>query len=73
MRYIHADELQGVCKGRPSILVIGVGFRDIATLTDDAERFLRKRGITYELLPSNEAAETYNAIRGRKAALIHVE
>jgi len=70
---IAAEELKGVCKDQPSILVIGTGFRGAATLTDDGEHFLRKRGITYEMLPSTEAAETYNAIKGRKAALIHVQ
>ena len=69
---IDADELKAVCKDRPSILIIGTGHCRTVTLSDDAEQFLRRRGVTYELLPSSDAAGAYNTIKGRKAALLHV-
>lgn len=69
---IGAEELKAVCKDRPSILIIGTGHCRTVTLSDDAEQFLRRRGVTYELLPSADAAGAYNTIRGRKAALLHV-
>jgi glucokinase len=69
---ISAAELKAVCKDRPSILIIGTGHCRSVTLSDDAEQFLRRRGVTYELLPSADAAGAYNTIKGRKAALLHV-
>jgi hypothetical protein len=66
------DELKAVCKANPSILIIGTGQDGSAALTPDGEEFLLKRGITYELLGTPEAVSTYNAIKGRKAALMHL-
>ncbi len=69
---IGRDELKEVCKGNPSILIIGTGYDGAAALTPDGEEFLLKRGITYETLSTAEAVSTYNAIKGRKAALMHL-
>ncbi len=69
---IDVDELRRVCRGKPSILIIGTGHCGTATLTEEAEQFLFRRGITFETLSSAEAVKTYNAIKGRKAALIHL-
>jgi len=71
-QHIGLTELKSVCKGRPSILIIGTGHAGTASLTKEAEDFLLRRGITYEMLPTPEAVKTYNAVKGRKAALIHV-
>jgi glucokinase len=69
---VEPADLKRVCKGDPSILIIGTGGNGTVVLSDDAEEFLRKRGIVYEPLPNREAADAYNVIRGRKAALIHL-
>jgi len=69
---IGRAELKEVCKGKPSILIIGTGHDGAAALTPEGEEFLLKRGITYETLSTPEAVGTYNAIKGRKAALIHL-
>lgn len=69
---IGVDELRRVCRGRPSILILGTGHNTTAALTEEAEQFLFRRGITFETLPTPEAIKTYNAIKGRKAALIHL-
>jgi glucokinase len=65
-------ELKFVSQGNPSILIIGTGHDGAAVLTAEGEDFLLKRGITYETSPTPEAVSTYNAIKGRKAALIHL-
>jgi glucokinase len=72
VHHVDADELRSVCKGRPSILIIGTGHCRTVTLSDDGEQFLRRRGVTYEILPSADAVAAYNTIKGRKAALLHV-
>jgi len=69
---VDVAELKAVCKDRPSILIIGTGHCRSVTLSEDAEQFLLRRGVTYELLPSADAAAAYNTIKGRKAALLHV-
>lgn len=72
VHHVEAEELKAICKGRPSILIIGTGDCRTVTLTPEAEQFLLRRGVTYELLPSPDAASAYNTIKGRKAALLHV-
>ena len=67
-----ATSCKEVCKGNPSILILGTGHDGAAALTPEGEEFLLKRGITYESLPTPEAVSTYNAIKGRKAALMHL-
>lgn len=69
---IDAAQLKVVCKGKPSILIIGTGQKQPATLTADAENFLRHRGVTYEVLSTTEAVAAYNAIKGRKALLLRI-
>jgi glucokinase len=69
---VGRDELKEICKGNPSILIIGSGHEGAASLTSEGENFLLRHGITYETLPTPEAVSTYNAVKGRKAALIHL-
>ena len=69
---VDAAELKIVCKGKPSVLVVGTGQKGQLTLTDDARQFLHKRRITCDTIPTADAVATYNALKGRKAALIHV-
>lgn len=69
---IDPDELQRVCKGRPNVLIIGSGYGDPVELSDDGREFLRQRGIAFEVLPTADAVNSYNATEGRKAALLRV-
>lgn len=69
---IGAAELKIICKGQPSTLIVGTGQNGQPTLTDEARQFLRKRHITCETLPAADAVVAYNALKGRKAALIRV-
>ena len=68
---VGADELKVVCKGRPSVLVVGTGQNGQLVVTDEGRQFLHKRRITCELLPTGESLAAYNALKGSKAALIH--
>lgn len=69
---IGPRELELVCKGRPSVLIVGTGFGKPAELTEEAREFLRQRGIAWEVLSTAKAVTCYNATVGRKAALLHV-
>lgn len=69
---IDTPELKMACKGVPSILLIGTNPQSAETLSESGEEYLRNKGITYELSSPREAVDTYNAIKGRKALLLHV-
>jgi glucokinase len=69
---VGAAELKVVCKGKPSVLVVGTGQNGQFVVTDEGRQFLHKRRITCEMLPTVGAMAAYNALKGSKAALIHV-
>jgi len=69
---IDWPELARVCRGGVDVLVVAAGHKPTAALTEQAEAFLRRRGVALELLPTPEAAEAYNQAPGRKAAIIVV-
>jgi len=66
---LGAEELDRVCKGGPCVLILGTALKENEILSAQAERFLLKRGVTYEILPIEQAAVAYNATKGRKAML----
>jgi len=69
---IGPKELERVCQGGPEIVFIGTGQSGLAELTEDGRRYLRRRSIEYEALPTPKAIEAYNNSDQRRAALIHV-
>jgi glucokinase len=66
------EELEKVLKGDPPTLIIAAGFSSMVHLTEEAETYLRDRGVEWQLLPTPEAAEAFNAAEGRKALFMHV-
>ncbi len=69
---VDGKEIAKVCKGNPELVIIGRGFEELVSLTDDAREYLDTLGIDCALLPSPEAAELYNATIGPKALILHV-
>jgi glucokinase len=69
---VDAEELAGVCKGSPEVVIIGRGFQSMLRLTEDARTFLEAADFDCRMLPTPEAVEAYNAATGRKALLLHV-
>lgn len=69
---VSADEVRYVCKGKPTLLVVGVGFEGLVTLSREAEAWLTRKGIRSLVLPSPQAAEAFNQAGERKALLLHV-
>ena len=69
---VDGKEIAKVCKGNPALVIIGRGFAELVSLTDDAREYLDTLGIDYALLPSPEAVELYNETTGPKALILHV-
>jgi len=69
---VDGKEIAKVCKGNPALVIIGRGFEELVSLTDDAREYLDTLGIDYALLPSPEAVELYNETTGPKALILHV-
>ncbi len=69
---IGPEEAAKVCKGAPEVLFVGAGHSNCVELNAEAEQYLRRRGVTCQVLPTPQAVDAYNACRQRKAALIHV-
>ncbi|NLO75242.1 MAG: ROK family protein [candidate division WS1 bacterium] len=69
---LDAKELERVCKGSPTELIIGNGFDSALRLAEDGQDYLETRGLTYRLLSTPEAAAAYNADPHGKALFLHV-
>lgn len=66
------EELQDLCSGGPEVFFLGTGSSDGFELTEKAERFLRRRGITLCALPTPQAVTAYNRSKQRRAALLRI-
>lgn len=69
---VDAREVDRACKGNPDVLIIGSGFQGMLRLSDDAIEYLDTLGLRYELLPSPEAVQRYNTLKGSKALILHL-
>ncbi len=69
---VDREELEKVCKGEPRVVLIGSGHHDMVRLTDDARHYLDSLGVSWQILPTPEAAQAYNEAGGPKALLMHV-
>ena len=69
---VDGKEIAKACKGNPSLLIIGAGFQEMLSLTDDALDYLDTLGIEHRLLPTPEAVRLYNDTGGSKALILHV-
>jgi glucokinase len=66
------EELQKVLKGNPPLLIIAAGFSSMVHLTEEAEAYLRERGVQWQLLPTPQAVPAFNEAHVRKALFMHV-
>ena len=69
---IGPEEAAKICKGAPEVLFVGAGHSNCVELNEQAEQYLRRRGVACQVLPTPQAVDAYNACRQRKAAVIHV-
>ncbi len=69
---VSAEELEDLCTGGPEVFFLGTGASESLQLTDEAQQFLRRRGITLCALPTPQAVAAYNRSKKRRAALLHI-
>ncbi len=69
---VTADELQDLCGGGPEVFFLGTGSSDGLQLTDEAQQFLRRRGIALCALPTPQVVDAYNRSTQRRAALLRI-
>jgi hypothetical protein len=71
---LHPEDLEAVFEAAPEVLVVGQGAYGRMRVTDETEQALQDAGIKLIALPSEEAAETYNRLRGERAvaAALHL-
>lgn len=69
---VTAEELEDLCSGGPEVFFLGAGSSDTVRLTDEAQHFLRRRGITLCALPTPQAVAAYNRCKQRRAALLRL-
>lgn len=69
---VTAEELRELCSGGPEVFFLGTGSSDSLRLTEEAQEFLRRRGLTLCALPTPQAVAAYNRSKKRRAALLHI-
>ena len=70
---VSAKELKAVLKDQPlDLLIVGTGQSGSLSLGKDSIKWLDKKGITYQALPTPEAIKAYKEASGKKMAFFHV-
>jgi hypothetical protein len=69
---ISLDEIKHVYQEEADLLIIGTGQYDSVRLSDEARKYLRKRGCKTRLLATPEAIHAWNKAEGRVIGLFHV-
>ncbi|MGQ9624897.1 MAG: Mth938-like domain-containing protein [Candidatus Bathycorpusculaceae bacterium] len=68
-------EFEGLCRDKVDVLVVGTGTDGVATICEEARKFLENLKITLIELPSEEAIKKFNELAENKkkvGAIIHV-
>ncbi len=69
------DDVAGIVKKQPEVIVIGTGTSKIARLSGETEENLRQANVNLLVLPSFQAVDKFNQLVSegkRVAALIHI-
>ena len=69
---ISLDEAKYVYEKGAELLIIGTGQYDLVRLSDEAEKYLEKRGCQVKLMPTPKAIRAWNRAKGKVVALFHV-
>ncbi len=69
---ISLDEIKHVYQEGADLLIIGTGQYDNVRLSDEARKYLRKRGCKTRLLSTPEAIRVWNKAGGQVIGLFHV-
>lgn len=69
---ISLDEAKYVYEKGAELLIIGTGQHDLVRLSDEAEKYLDKRGCRVKLVATPKAIRAWNKAEGKVVALFHV-
>lgn len=69
---VSLDEAKHILDEGAKHLIIGTGQYEALRLSDEAEKYFRKKGCSIELLPTPQAAELWNEAKGKTIGMFHV-
>ncbi len=71
---LDPEDLESVLATKPDILIIGTGHSGVMEVPPETQEFLRKKGIEYKILRTEEACKIFNKIVGTRsvAAALHL-
>ena len=71
---LYPEDLKAVLDAAPEVLVVGQGASGLMRVTQETEQALRNAGIEIIALPTGQAVEAYNRLRGERAvaAALHL-
>jgi hypothetical protein len=69
---ISLDEAKYVYEKGAELLIIGTGQHDLVRLSDEAKKYLKKRGCRAKLVPTPKAIRAWNKAEGKVVGLFHV-
>lgn len=69
---LSLDEAKHILDGGAKRLIIGTGQYGSLKMSDEAERYFRKKGCSIELLPTPQAVELWNEAEGKTIGMFHI-
>jgi hypothetical protein len=69
---ISLDEAKYVYEKGAELLIIGTGQHDLVRLSEEAEKYLKKRGCRVKLMATPKAIRAWNKAEGKVVGLFHV-
>jgi hypothetical protein len=69
---VSLEEAKHILDEGAKRLIIGTGQYGILNLSDEAEKYFRKKGCSIELLPTPQAVELWNEAKGKTIGMFHI-
>jgi len=71
---LQPADLQGVLAAAPEVLVVGTGYSGCMQVLRETEELLKRAGIELVAVPTEQACQRYNALRGKRrvVAALHL-
>ena len=69
---VSLDEAKHILDEGAKHLIIGTGQSGALKLSDEAEKYFKEKGCSVELLPTPQAVEVWNRVKGKIIGMFHV-
>jgi hypothetical protein len=69
---VSLEEAKHILDEGAKRLIIGTGQYGTLNLSDEAEKYFRKKGCSIELLPTPQAVELWNEAKGKTIGMFHI-